>query len=193
MRIALATMPYASVHAALTFGRERVVREVFDRAEQRRADRVVVLGEHAELAVVAAELLQEGMSSSGWSTIWTTCTSARSSLLRCTSMFTGKRSRVSGAAEQRGVEMSCEGLGLRGHASKLDRMISTMSSVFGGAVAAGDPRGALVGEHLVRGHRVAARGSGARSRRTRVVGGADMVVPFGGRPACARWGARDEE
>ena len=33
---------------------------MLDGAEQRGADRVVVLGEHAELAVVAAELLQEG-------------------------------------------------------------------------------------------------------------------------------------
>ena len=59
VRIAAATVPYASVHACLDLRRERVAREVLDGADQRGADRVVVLGEHAELAVVAAQLLEE--------------------------------------------------------------------------------------------------------------------------------------
>ena len=143
----------AGVHAS--------AREVLDGADQRGADGVVVLGEHAELAVVAAELLAgRGRARRAGRP------SARRARARAAagcaappcSPGTGRGSPGRGA-EQRGVEVPSERLGLRGRRrSKLDRMIATMPDL-----AALAPLGDVGGEQLFSGHRsVGLPGRGAR-------------------------------
>ena len=115
VRIALATMPYASVHAVSTCGVNASPAKCSMRAEQRGADRVVVLGEHPELAVVAAELLQEGHELVGLvHHLHDVHERAQQPAALHLHVHREEVARRGGDAEERGVEMPPEGLGLRG-------------------------------------------------------------------------------
>ena len=165
----------------LDLGRELVAREVPDGAQQRDAHRVVVLGEHAELAVVAAELLEERDQLVGPVHHLHHVHERPQQPAALHLHVDGEQvARLGRPAEQRRVEVPRQLLGLRGHQGEARPDQRHHVVDLRRRRGRGDPRGALVGEHLVRGHRVAARGRGARSRGTRFVGGADMVVPFGG-------------